>query len=49
MIPLRTFDYLDILKTKFPKDDIFAKYVDGQWIKISVDEYIEASGMLPAV
>jgi len=43
MIPLRTFDYLDILKTKFPKDDIFAKYVDGQWIKISVDEYIEAS------
>lgn len=43
MIPTRTFDYLDILKTKFPKDDIFAKYSDGKWIKVSVDEYVEAS------
>ncbi len=43
MIPTRTFDYLDILKTRFPKDDIFAKYSDGKWIKISVDEYVEAS------
>lgn len=43
MTPTRTFDYLDILKQKFPKDDIFAKYSGGQWIKVSVDEYIEAS------
>ena len=43
MIPTRTFDYLDILKEKFPKDDIFAKIVDGKWVKISVDEYIENS------
>lgn len=43
MIPTRTFDYLDILKTRFPKDDIFAKISDGKWIKVSVDEYIEAS------
>jgi len=51
MIPTRTFEYLDILKEKFPKDDIFAKIVDGRWVKISVDEYIEnswntASGLL---
>ncbi len=51
MIPTRTFEYLDILKEKFPKDDIFAKIVDGKWVKISVDEYIEnswntASGLL---
>ncbi|NLN31493.1 MAG: AMP-binding protein, partial [Bacteroidales bacterium] len=43
MTPTRTFDYLDILKKKFPKDDIFAKYSGGQWVKVSVDEYIEAS------
>jgi len=43
MIPTRTFDYLDILKTRFPKDDIFAKYSDGKWIKVSVEEYIDAS------
>ncbi|HOB83007.1 MAG TPA: long-chain fatty acid--CoA ligase [Bacteroidales bacterium] len=43
MIPTRTFDYLDILKTRFRKDDIFAKISDGKWIKVSVDEYIEAS------
>ena len=51
MIPTRTFEYLDILKEKFPKDDIFAKIVNGKWVKISVDEYIEnswntASGLL---
>jgi long-chain acyl-CoA synthetase len=43
MIPTRTFEYLDILKTKFPKDDIFAKNVNGKWLKCSVDDYIEAS------
>lgn len=43
MIPERTFDILDILKSKFPKDDIFARYANGNWIKTSVDEYIEAS------
>lgn len=43
MIPTRTFDYLDILKTKFPKDDIFARVVNGNWLKYSVDDYIEAS------
>lgn len=43
MIPTRTFDYLDILKSKFPKDDIFARYDKGKWLKYSVDQYIEAS------
>ncbi len=43
MIPTRTFEYLDILKTKYPKDDIFARNVNGKWIKYSVDDYIEAS------
>ncbi len=43
MIPTRTFDYLEILKTSFRKDDIFAKVVNGNWVKYSVDEYIEAS------
>jgi len=43
MIPTRTFDFLDILKTHFPKDDIFARVVDGKWLKVSVDDYIESS------
>lgn len=43
MIPTRTFDYLEILKTSFRKDDIFAKVVNGNWVKYSVDDYIEAS------
>lgn len=43
MTPARTFDYLDILRKKFPKDDIFARYSGGEWIKVSVDEYVEAS------
>jgi long-chain acyl-CoA synthetase len=43
MIATRTFDYLDILKTQFPKDDIFAQCINGNWKKCSVDEYIEAS------
>jgi long-chain acyl-CoA synthetase len=43
MIPTRTFDYLDILKNNFPKDDIFARYDKGKWLKYSVDQYIESS------
>lgn len=43
MTPTRTFDYLDNLKRCFPKDDIFAKIVDGKWVKVSVEEYIDAS------
>jgi len=43
MTPTRTFDYLDILKEKFPKDDILAISVRGTWKKYSVDDYIEAS------
>ena len=43
MIATRTFDYLDILKTQFPKDDIFAQSINGNWKKCSVDEYVEAS------
>lgn len=43
MTPTRTFDYLDILKDKFPKDDILAISVRGTWKKYSVDDYIEAS------
>lgn len=38
----RTFDYLDNLKANFPKDDIFARVVNGKWLKISFNEYIEA-------
>ncbi|HNX65634.1 MAG TPA: long-chain fatty acid--CoA ligase [Bacteroidales bacterium] len=43
MIPTRTFDYLDILKANFPKEDILAISIRGTWKKISVDDYIEAS------
>jgi long-chain acyl-CoA synthetase len=43
MIPTRTFDYLDILEKKFPKDDIFAIFINGQCKKVSVAEYIDAS------
>jgi len=44
MTPTRTFDFLDILKTCFPgKDDVFARIVNGKWLKYSVDDYIEAS------
>jgi long-chain acyl-CoA synthetase len=43
MTPTRTFDYLDILRSKFPKDDIFARYVNGKWLKYSVDHYVESS------
>lgn len=51
MVPTRTFDFLDILKTNFNKDDIFARYVNGQWLKYSIDDYIDismnvASGLL---
>lgn len=52
MIATRTFDYLDILKASFPdKDDVFAKNINGNWLKYSVDDYIEnswnvASGLL---
>jgi long-chain acyl-CoA synthetase len=42
-IPTRTFDYLEILKNNFRKEDIFAKVVNGKWLKYSVDDYIEAS------
>lgn len=42
-IPTRTFDYLNILKKNYPKDDIFAKCVNGEWKKVSVDNYIERS------
>lgn len=44
MIPTRTFDFLDILKTKFPgKEDVFAKIINGSWKKYSTDDYFEAS------
>ncbi len=41
--PTRIFDYLDNLKTNYPKDDIFARCIDGVWYKVSVDEYINTS------
>ena len=42
-IPTRTFDYLGILKTKFPKDDIFARCIAGEWKKYSVEQYVKMS------
>ena len=40
----RTFDLLSNLKASFPpKDDILARKVQGQWIKYSIDDYIEHS------
>ena len=42
-VPTRTFDYLEILKSNFPKDDIFARCVKGEWQKVSVDQYISTS------
>lgn len=41
--PTRIFDYLENLKTKYPKDDIFARCVNGVWHKVSVDDYIKNS------
>ena len=42
-IPTRTFDYLTILAECFPKDDIFARCIKGEWHKTSVDDYVEQS------
>ncbi len=40
----RTFDLLSNLKASFPpKDDMLARKVQGQWIKYSIDDYIEHS------
>ena len=38
---LRTFDLLENLKQYAPKPDILARRVRGQWIKYSIEEYIE--------
>ena len=43
LIPTRTFDYLEILGKEYPKDDIFARCIKGEWHKVSVDRYIETS------
>ena len=43
MIPTRTFDYLQILKENYPKDDIIAACKGGKWTTYSVDDYIAAS------
>ncbi|MDD4849014.1 MAG: long-chain fatty acid--CoA ligase [Bacteroidales bacterium] len=42
----RTFDLLDQLKDKYPKNDILAYKRQGQWVKFSVDDYIENSLLL---
>lgn len=42
----RIFDLLDQLKDKYPKDDILAYKRNGQWVKFSVDDYIEYSSLL---
>lgn len=47
-IPTRTFDYLEILKTRFPKDDIFARCIKGEWHKVSVDDYVASSRAIAA-
>ena len=39
----RTFDILARLKALYPKDDILAGKKDGQWVKYSVDNYVEYS------
>ncbi|MCR5709806.1 MAG: long-chain fatty acid--CoA ligase [Bacteroidales bacterium] len=40
---LRTFDLLENLKTYPPKSDILARRTRGQWIKYSIDDYINYS------
>ncbi len=38
----RIFDLLPHYKEKFkPKDDVFAGKVDGEWVKYSIDQYID--------
>ncbi len=42
----RTFDILDNLHQHFRKDDIFARKSNGEWHKVSVDQYIEKSHLI---
>lgn len=36
----RTFDILERLKKRFPKDDILAGKHNGEWVRYSTTEYI---------
>lgn len=42
----RVFDLLENLKKYSPKDDILARKFQGQWIKYSIDDYIENSHLI---
>ncbi|MFA6333953.1 MAG: long-chain fatty acid--CoA ligase [Bacteroidales bacterium] len=42
----RIFDLLENLRTKYPKDDILSRRVNGNWIKYSVDDYCKISHKL---
>jgi long-chain acyl-CoA synthetase len=37
----RTFDILDLLKEKYPKDDILAGKENDTWVKYTTDQFIE--------
>ncbi len=42
----RTFDLLENLIAKYPKDDILSRKVNGKWIKFSTDSYYRHSHLL---
>ncbi|NOZ47642.1 MAG: long-chain fatty acid--CoA ligase [Chlorobi bacterium] len=42
----RTFDLLENYKQNFPKDDVLASKVNGEWKKYSINEYIENANFL---
>ena len=42
----RTFDILENLIEKYPKDDILSRKVNGKWIKFSSDSYYRHSHLM---
>ncbi len=42
----RTFDILENLRQKYPKDDIIARKSNGKWNKVSVDQYIDRAHLV---
>ncbi|MFA5712605.1 MAG: long-chain fatty acid--CoA ligase [Bacteroidales bacterium] len=42
----RTFDILEQLLQKYPKDDILSRKVDGKWVKYSHQEYYNYSHLM---
>lgn len=41
----RTFDLLDLLQEKYPKEDILAGKENGLWVRYSTEQYVEEAGL----